>query len=173
MSVDTLPPELEELRQRLRAFLNDELLPAEREHGIVEEADATPDLRRWARTRSSELGFFRLTQPADVGGAGLGPLGQTALREEIAASGSVLGRFVLGGGGGMLRQGTPDQKERFLLPVLRGELVAAFAFTDAREGPRTTAVRRGDTFHLAGVKSFVTGGPHADLLLTVANVTEK
>ncbi|HEY8837096.1 MAG TPA: acyl-CoA dehydrogenase family protein [Dehalococcoidia bacterium] len=172
MSVDTLPPELEELRQRLRAFLNDELLPAEREHGIVEEADATPDLRRWARTRSSELGFFRLTQPADIGGAGLGPLGQTALREEIAASGSVLGRFVLGGGGGMLRQGTPDQKERFLLPVLRGELVAAFAFTDAREGPRTTAVRRGDTFHLAGVKSFVTGGPHADLLLTVANVTE-
>src|SRR5205809_849352 len=58
-----------------------------------------------------------------------------------------------------------------LLPLER-ERAAAFAFTDARQGPRTTAVQRGDGFRVSGVKSFVTGGPHADLLLTVANVTE-
>ena len=172
MLVDDLPPEVEALRQRLRAFLRDDVLPAERQQGIQTEADASPELRRWVRTRSEELGFFRLTQPAELGGGGLGPLGQVALREEIAASGSVLGRFVLGGSGGLLRHGTPEQRERFLLPVLRGELAAAFAFTDAREGPRTTAVRRGERFYVSGVKSFVTGGPHADLLLTVANVTE-
>jgi alkylation response protein AidB-like acyl-CoA dehydrogenase len=56
--------------------------------------------------------------------------------------------------------------------VLRGELTAALAFTDAREGPRTTAVRRGDAFVVSGVKSFVTGGPHADLLVTIAKVTD-
>lgn len=172
MPIDELPPELEELRSRLRAFLRDELLPLEREHGIEDESGATPELRRLARRRAEERGFFRLTQPADLGGGALGPLGQAALREEIAASGSILGRFVLGGGGGLLRHGTPEQRERFLTPVLRGEMSAAFAFTDAREGPRTSAVRRGDEFVVSGVKSFVTGGPHADLLLTVANVTE-
>ncbi len=172
MPVDALPAELDTLRERLRAFLNDEVLPAEQRAGLSEEAGATADLRRWVRSRSEQLGFFRLTQPPELGGAGLGILGQVALRETIAASGAALGRLVLGGGGGMLRHGTADQRERFLMPVLRGELAAAFAFTDAREGPRTTAVRRGAEFLVTGAKSFVTGGPHADLLLTVANVTE-
>jgi alkylation response protein AidB-like acyl-CoA dehydrogenase len=121
---------------------------------------------------SDERGFFRLGLPAAEGGGGLGPLGMVVVRETIAASGSRLGRYLLGAGGGMLRGGTPEQQQRFLLPVLRGEKTTAFAFTDAREGPRTTAVRDGDGFRLNGVKSFVTGGPHADLLLVVANVTE-
>src|SRR5579859_1835724 len=172
MPLDALPPDLAVLRERLRAFLDDELLPAERVAGVQEEAEAPAELRRWVRTRSHELGLFRLLQPAELGGGGLGPLGQVALREEIAASGAALGRLVLGGAGGLLRHGTPAQRERFLAPVLRGELTAAFAFTDAREGPRTTAVRQGEAFALNGVKAFVTGGPHADLLLTVANVTE-
>lgn len=172
MAVDDLSPSLVELRDRLRAFIRDELLPVEARQRLLEEADVPTDVRRWVRQRSEALGFFRLAQPRELGGGGLGPLGQVALREAIAASGSVLARFVLGGGGGLLRHGTPEQQERFLRPVLRGELAAAFAFTDAREGPRTTAVRHGDVFLVTGVKSFVTGGPHADLLLTVANVTE-
>lgn len=172
MPLDQLPAGLSTLRERMQAFLRDELAPAEAKHGIVREADSTPELRRWARTRADELGLFRLTQPVELGGGGLGPLGQVALRETIAASGSVLGRFVLGGSGGLLRHGTEEQRQRFLLPVLKGELTAAFAFTDARQGPRTTAVRRGDHFVVNGVKSFVTGGPFADLLLTVANITE-
>jgi alkylation response protein AidB-like acyl-CoA dehydrogenase len=172
MSIDALPPELTALRERLHAFLYDELLPAERSAAVQEEAAAPAELRRWVRRRANELGFFRLLQPPELGGGGLGVLGQVALREEIAASGAVLGRLVLGGTGGLLRHGMPQQRARFLEPVLRGELSAAFAFTDAREGPRTTAVRRGDAFALSGVKSFVSGGPHADLLLTVATVTE-
>ena len=95
-----------------------------------------------------------------------------ALHEEIARSQCALGGLVLGGDGGLLRMATGSQRDRFLLPVLRGELTAALAFTDAREGPRTTAVRRGDAFVVTGVKSFVTGGPQADLLLTVAKVTD-
>jgi alkylation response protein AidB-like acyl-CoA dehydrogenase len=129
-------------------------------------------VRRWVRERSEALGLYRLLQGPEVGGAGLGPRGQVALYEAIGASGTVLGRHALGGSGGLLRLGTPEQRERFLLPVLRGALEAAFAFTDAREGPRTTAVRRGDRFLVSGVKSFVTNGRHADLLVTVGAVTE-
>jgi alkylation response protein AidB-like acyl-CoA dehydrogenase len=170
--VDTLPPEIEVHRARLRAFLADEVLRAEREHGVRDEGEASPDLVRTIRRRSAELGLFRLLQAADAGGGGLGPLAAVALHETIGASGAVLGRFALGGDGGLLQLATPDQRERFLLPVLRGELDAVLAFTDAREGPRTTAVRRADAFLVSGVKSFVTGGARADLLLTVARVTE-
>ena len=172
MNLHALPPEIAALRDRLRAFLEGELAAAGRSEGVVDEAQASPTLRRWARVRSAELGFYRLAQPVELGGGGLGPVGLATLYEEIARSQSPLGGLVLGGDGGLLRMATGQQRERLLLPVLRGELTAALAFTDAREGPRTTAVRRGGNFVVSGVKSFVTGGPQADLLLTVAKVTE-
>ena len=174
---DVLPPEslpapLEALRERARAFIADELLPAERREGVETEGQASPALRRWVRTRAEAAGLFRLAQPTELGGGGLGPLGRFALHEAIAATGAALGGLVIGGSGGLLRHGTAAQRERFLLPVLRGELAAAFAFTDAREGPRTTARRDGEGFRVSGVKAFVTDGPAADLLLTVARVAE-
>lgn len=163
---------LETHRDRLHAFLRDEVLPAERARNVRDEADAPADLTRWVRRRSAELGLFRLLQPAELGGGGGGPLAVVALHETIGASCAALGRFALGGDGGLLRLADAGQRERFLAPVLRGDLEAVLAFTDAREGPRTTAVRRGDVFLVSGVKSFVTGGARADLLLAVARVTE-
>jgi len=167
-----LPAGIVSLRDGLRRFLEDEILPAERRAGVLEEAQASPALRSWARARSAELGLYRLVQPVDLGGGGLGPLGLVALYEEIARSQCVLHDCILGGDGGLLRLATGAQRERLLLPVLRGELTAALAFTDAREGPRTTAVRKEAIFLLSGVKSFVTDGPHADLLITIAKVTD-
>jgi alkylation response protein AidB-like acyl-CoA dehydrogenase len=169
---DPLPPQLEALRQRARAFIADELAPAERRAGVETEGQASPELRRWVRARAEAGGLFRLAQPVELGGGGLGPLGQLAVHEAIAASGAALGGLVVGGAGGLLCHGNPAQRERFLLPVLRGEMAAAFAFTDAREGPRTTATRAGEGFRVSGVKSFVTDGPSADLLITVARVAE-
>jgi alkylation response protein AidB-like acyl-CoA dehydrogenase len=169
---DALPLPLLALREALRRFLVEEVRAAERLHHVGDEGDAPPDLVRWVRTRSRELGLFSALQPAELGGAGLGPLGVAALHEVIGASGAALGRFALGDDGGVLKLGDADQRARFLVPVLRGEIGAAFAFTDAREGPRTTAVRRGDAFLVSGVKAFVTDGPRSDFLLTVARVTE-
>jgi alkylation response protein AidB-like acyl-CoA dehydrogenase len=169
---DALPAPVAALRETLRIFLADEVRAAERQQHVSDEGDASRELLRWVRTRSRELGLFTALQPAELGGAALGPLGAVALHEAVGASGAVLGRFALGDDGGVLRLGDADQRARFLVPVLRGELGAAFAFTDAREGPRTAAVRRGDAFLVSGVKSFVTDGPRSDLLLTVARVTE-
>jgi alkylation response protein AidB-like acyl-CoA dehydrogenase len=169
---EAVPGELEALRDRLRAFIENELLPAERDQRLPDEHRAPPELRRWVRRRSRELGVFTAFQPRDLGGGGLGPLALVALHEAVGASGSALARLALGDDGGLLALATAEQRERLLGPVLRGDLTAALAFTDARDGPRTTAVRRGDAFLVSGVKSFVTGGPAADLLLTVARVTE-
>lgn len=172
LDVEVLPPAIGVVRERLRGLIQLELLPREAELGIVKEGDVTPEVRRWVRTRANQEGVFRAALPSDLGGMGLGPLALAALAEEVATSGSVLARFTLGGDGGLLRHGNAEQHARFLLPVLRGELAAAFAFTDAREGPRTTAVRRGDVFLVTGVKAFVTDGPQADLLVVVVNLTE-
>ena len=172
LDLEPLPSDLTGLRARLQQFLAAELLHAERERGITDEGGADGELRRWVRQRSAATGFYRLLQPAEAGGGGLGPLAEVVLREAIAVSGAVLGRFVLGDAGGVLEHAVGTQRERFLLPVLRGELSAAFAFTDAQEGPRTTATRRGDGFALEGVKAYVTDGPAADLLLTVARVVD-
>jgi acyl-CoA dehydrogenase len=171
-AIPGLPGDVASACTRLTAFLHDELRPAEREHRIRDDADASPDLRRWVRRRSSELGLYRLLQPADTGGGGLGPLASVALHEVVGASATVLGRLALGGDGGLLRLATGEQRERLLLPLLRGELEAGIAFTDARDRARTTAVRRGDAFAVSGVKSFVSGGATADVLITVARVVE-
>lgn len=165
-----IPPDLVDLRDRLQRFLRDDALPLE--FGLAPGAEPDADTRRRIRQLSDERGFFRLGLPIEEGGGGLGPLGMVVVRETIAASGSRLGRSILGAGGGMLRHGSDDQRRRYLQPVLHGAITTAFAFTDAREGPRTTARRDGDAFVLDGVKSFVTGGPEADLLLVVANVLE-
>lgn len=172
MDPASLPPEIAALHERLRRFLEDEVLPAERSEGVRDEAQVRPALRTWARSRSAELGLYRLAQPVELGGGGLGPLGLAALHEEIARSQCVLHDCILGGDGGLLKLATGSQRERYLQPVLEGLLTAALAFTDAREGPRTTAVRKGDRFVLSGVKSFVTGGLHADLLIATARVTD-
>jgi acyl-CoA dehydrogenase len=168
--VADLPPDLLALRTRLERFLADEVLPLEA--SIPDTGEPGADARRRARLLSDEHGFYRLGLPVEEGGGGLGALGMVVVRETIAASGVRLGPSLLGVGGGMLRHGSDEQRRRYLEPVLRGELTTAFAFTDAREGPRTTARRDGDGFLVSGVKSFVTGGPEADLLLVVANVVE-
>jgi alkylation response protein AidB-like acyl-CoA dehydrogenase len=167
-----LPPEIDGPRSALARFLEDEVGPAERAARIGDEADASSELEGWVRARSAALGLYRVLQPADLGGGGVGPLGMVALHETVGRAGCVLGHLALGGDGGLLRFTSAAQRERFLWPVLRGEVTAALAFTDAREGPRTTAVSRGATFLVSGVKAFVTGGARADLLLTVAKVTE-
>ncbi|MGH2603063.1 MAG: acyl-CoA dehydrogenase family protein, partial [Dehalococcoidia bacterium] len=136
-----LPPDLLDLRTQLERFLADEVLPLE--DNLSPDKEPSEELRRRVRRLSDERGFFRLGLPAEEGGGGLGPLGMTVVRETTAASGSRLGRSLLGSGGGMLRNGDDEQRRRYLEPVLQGELTDAFAFTDAREGPRTTARREG------------------------------
>lgn len=167
-----LPPAIEALCERLRAFVAAELLPAERGRGLADPAQVPAELRRWVRQRAHVAGLLGLSRAPELGGAGLGPLGMVALHETAAATGSALAPFALGEDPGLLALARGEQRERLLAPVLRGELTAAFAFTDSPEGPRTTAVRRGEGFVVSGVKAFVTGGPDAGLLVTVARVTE-
>ena len=170
-----LTPEVEDLRRRLHQHIEAELLRLEAAEGLSAGSEIAPELRRRVRTRSQELGFFRLAMPEEEGG-GAGPVALTAVREEIARSGSVLARFLLGRSAGVLRRARGEQRSRYLEPVLRGERAYAFAFTEPRAGSgpggaRTTAVPDGEGYRLTGTKSFVTDGPYADFLLVLAGVS--
>ncbi|MFF8281226.1 acyl-CoA dehydrogenase family protein [Streptomyces albus] len=174
-------PRLEELVGRLRTYLTDELLPYEQAHGITAESPLDrPTLERvWKR--SAELGFYGISLPCELGGQGLDFTGLCALKEELTASGAALSHSVLGDMGGPLRVGaivkyaTEQQRERYLMPVIRGELACCFSITEQDAGSdvrrmSTTATPDGDGYVLDGHKVFSSAAPFADFAIVVARM---
>ena len=172
--VPELPPEVLELKERVAAFVEREVFPLERriaETGRIEPA-AAEELRRkaWAE------GFSMLNMPEEAGGRGLSMLGQVALEEEAGKATNGLGFAVVDRGPAELWDvTTPEQRERWLAPVLRGEYREAWAVTEPGAGSdvsalAATAERDGDEWVLNGEKWFVTseGDPGFYAVLAVA-----
>jgi alkylation response protein AidB-like acyl-CoA dehydrogenase len=80
--------------------------------------------------------------------------------------------------GNAVKKGTPEQRERWALPLLTLDKVGAWAITepdsgsDAFGGMRSSAVRDGDTFVLNGSKTFITNGPHADTTVFICKLDD-
>jgi alkylation response protein AidB-like acyl-CoA dehydrogenase len=127
------------------------------------------------------LGCWGVAVPENYGGAGLDYLALSIMLEEIA----------VGDGGTstvisvnncpvcsiLMAYGTEAQKQRFLVPLARGQMLGAFCLTEPHVGSeasglRTTARRDGDSYVLDGVKQFITSGKHGDLAIVMA-VTDK
>lgn len=167
---EAIPTDLLDLRGRLARFLREDLVDL-----AQAEADDVPrDVQQEVRERSQAAGFLALTQPKAVGGGEAGPLARTVLYETLAAVNSPLARFVLGPGPGLLARAEGPLRDRYLQPVVRGELRGAFAFTepggpDAPLRP-TWAVRDGTVLVITGQKSYVSGGATADFYTILVNV---
>jgi acyl-CoA dehydrogenase len=114
------------------------------------------------RRRAREAGFAMLNMPEEHGGRALSMLGQVALEEESGKATNGLGFAVLDRGPReLLDLATPEQVERFVSPIVRGEYREAWALTEPGAGSdlaalRTTAARDGDDWVLNGEKWFVT-----------------
>ncbi|MGW6287904.1 acyl-CoA dehydrogenase family protein [Streptomyces sp. NPDC055107] len=174
-------PHLAALVGRLRDYLEGELADYERARGITPATRLTrADLEPvWQRSR--ELGFYGIHLPEEHGGQDLTYTQLAALKEEIGASGRVLGHSVLGDMGGPLRAGdilrhaTEQQLKTYFLPVVRGERACCFSLTETDAGSdvramRTTARRDGDGYILDGHKVFSSAGPFADFAVVVARM---
>lgn len=164
--------QLDELRQRIRRLVEDSR-PLEAQAGA--EGSVPEALAKEVRRRAGEAGFYSIGVAQEDGGGGLGALGMTALREEIAYQGSPFEQYILGGAVGILSACQGEQRQRYLLPVVRGEKTYSFAFTEpqggsAISGLQTTARRQNDGFVLNGIKSFVSGGNLSDFTIVVAQV---
>jgi acyl-CoA dehydrogenase len=126
-----------------------------------------------AKARAAGLGAINM--PVEWGGAGLGYLEQAIVHEELGQVTNGLWALVARPPT-ILREGTPEQRERYLLPAIRGERRRGFGLTEPEAGSdaraiATTAVpSAGGGFRLDGEKWFVTGGDVADFLVVMAAV---
>jgi butyryl-CoA dehydrogenase len=170
-----LTPDQEMIRDAVRAFAQEQLWPNaarwDKEHHFPREA----------HRGLAALGAYGICVPEQYGGAGLDYLTLALVLEEIAA-----------GDGGtstaisvtncpvnaiLMRYGTEAQKQRWLVPLAKGELLGAFCLTEPHVGSdasalRTSATRDGDGYVLDGVKQFITSGRNGNLAIVIA-VTDK
>ena len=169
-----LPEELRLLKTTVRNFVDRELIPIEME--AMDGARMRPEVRAALEEKARALGLWHLDVPVEYGGAGLGLLGLVTVWEEIARTiampprgPSVFGPDIRP----ILFTLKPEQKEKYLYPVLRGEKNTAFAQTEPDAGAdpgsmRSTAVRQGDAYVVNGYKRFITAADTADFLQVVA-----
>lgn len=168
---------------RVGAFVRDELQPLAAQHGITSENGAPRALLEQVWKRSRELGFYGVTLPRELGGAGFSIVDHALIKEAIYATGSPFAPHVLGEltgpprVGALARQATPDQMERFILPVARAEKAICFAITEPEAGSdagalQTRAVRDGDTFVLNGTKRFISGSPFCDFAVIICSTSD-
>lgn len=180
MALDfTLPPDLQDLLGRVRAYVEEDVLPAE---GDVR--DPTDLLTSWdvverLRDRARERGLYTPHLPEAWGGLGIGTLGMALISQECGVSGlASLGLNAMAPDEGnmhtLLIAGNPEQLETFLRPLAEGRTRSCFAMTEpdvASSDPtnlETTAVRDGDAWVLNGRKWCITGADGAAFAIVVA-----
>jgi butyryl-CoA dehydrogenase len=129
----------------------------------------------------ADLGCYGIAVPTEWDGAGLDYLSVSLILEEIAAGDGATSTVVSVNNcpvcSILMAFANDDQKERFLKPLARGDMLGAFCLTEPHVGSeagglRTTATRDGDDYVLDGVKQFITSGKNGDVAIVMA-VTDK
>ncbi len=159
------------LIETIRRFVRERLVPIEHE---VAETDRIPD---WAVAEMRELGLFGLAIPEEYGGLGVTMEEEVAIAFELGRT-SPCFRSMIGtnngiGSSGIVIDGTPEQKQKYLPRLAAGELIGSFALTEPEAGSdaaslKTTARRDGDHYVLNGTKRYITNAPHASIFTVMA-----
>ena len=159
------------IRDTARQFAQERLAPT------AAERDRSGETPRGLLAEMGALGFMGMTIPEEWGGAGADTVAYVLAMEEIA-----------GGDGGvstimsvnnspvaaaLYGYGSTEQKERFLKPLARGEINAAFSLTEPQAGSdasnlKARAEKRGNKYVLNGAKQFISSGATADINLMFA-----
>ncbi len=162
----------DELRRSIRAFVESELAPH------ASEWEDQGDFPDWVFTRMGELGFLGLAYPEEYGGSGGDYLCNIVLTEEMTGCGS--------GGVSMavavqtdmavppiFKFGTEEQKQRYLVPALKGEKIFCLGISEPDAGSdvqniSTTAKKVDGGWEISGRKIFITNGRRAHAMTLVA-----
>ena len=167
-----IPEEVKALKARIAEFVREELHPFETE--IAERGEIDEEKLLALRNKAREAGFSNLNMPTEYGGMDLSMVSLVALEEESGKTTNGLGYMVADRGPReLLELASPEQIERYVMPVLRGETREAWAITEPEAGSdikdiKTTAKRDGEGWVLNGDKWFVTGGERAGFFIVLA-----
>ncbi len=181
MPIDfNLSPEVEEVRQRVRTFMDAEVRPVE-EKLRQDKADRNAYVQAIVglRKKARDAGLWNPHLPPEWSGMGLGPVAMAFVSAE--AGRTTIGPFVInaqapdeGNMHTLLHWGTPEQKEKYLRPLSEGQCRSCFSMTEpevAGSDPtliQTTAVKDGDDWVLNGHKWFSSGAHGARFAIVIA-----
>ncbi len=170
-----LTEEQQQVRHLIREFAEAEIAP------YVREWDEAEHFPRELIPRLGELGVLGAIFPEEYGGAALTSLEYALIIEELARVDPAIALTVAAHTGlcasHIFLAGTPEQKQRYLPSLARGEMLGAWGLTEATSGSdasqmRTTAIKRDGFWVLTGAKNFTTNGSMADLYVLFA-VTDR
>ena len=167
-----LTPEQEMIRLMARDFAKKELEP------FAGEWDREEIFPEKAVRKMGGLGLMGMMIPVEYGGAGAGAVSYSLALQEIAyacASTAVTMSVTNLSSDPILQFGSEEQKQRYLAPLARGEMLGAFAVTESDAGSdpggmTTRAEEKGDHYLVNGTKIFITNGSYADVIVLIARI---
>ena len=174
----TLDKKHEMARQLFRDFAEKEVKP------LAIEVDETEEFPRVTVDKMIKAGFMGIPVPKEYGGQGCDPLTYAMCVEELSKVCGTTGVIVSAHTSlccdPIMTFGTEEQKQKFLVPLAKGEKLGAFGLTEPgagtdAQGQQTKAVLDGDEWVLNGSKCFITNGKEADVyvIFAVTGVVEK
>jgi len=166
-----LGSDIDMLRDTVRAFAQNKIAP------YADEIDRNNSFPRELWPQLGELGLLGITVEEEWGGAGLGYLAHCVAMEEISRACAAIG-LSYGAHSNLCvnqlrRNGSADQKSRYLPKLISGAHVGALAMSEPNAGSdvvsmRTRADKKGDRYILNGAKMWITNGPVADTMVVYA-----
>jgi acyl-CoA dehydrogenase len=170
-----LPEELRLLRDNIRRFVDQELIP------INAEVERTREIPESIIDQMKEMGLFGILTPEEYGGMGMTNVGSCIIQEELSRANLCYPLYISGNIGigtmGILHFGNEEQKQKYLPGMASGELMSCFALTEPNAGSDASAIeakaeKKGDKYIINGLKHFITRGDISDVFTVVA-VTDK
>jgi len=171
MNEFTLTEEQQMLRDMTRDFVNNEIKP------IAAKIDAEEKIPKELIQKLGELGFLGVVFPEEYGGGGFGEVGYCLMQEEIArgcmSTATFIGAHQSIGSNVIYIGGNEEQKQKYLVPLAKGEKVGAFCLTEAQAGSdsfnvKTRAHLDGNEWVINGEKLWITNGGIADIVSVFA-----
>lgn len=162
-----LTDEQEMIVSTVRSFVEKEIYP--HEDAVERSGEVPKEVADEIKRKTIELGFYACNFPEEVGGAGLGHLDFALVERELGRGSMALNHF-FGRPQNILMACEGEQKERYLLPAVRGERMDALAMTEPGAGSdvrgmKCSAVRDGGDWVVNGTKHFISGADHADFII--------